>query len=320
MPAGAELRYSVAMAEYLVGARYICLSCRERGLLPACARCGAKTLDLAEAPDRATLTARWSGGRAFEAGLGLWSPRNLFLARSLRAATLITTVVVLVGAGAGAASKGGFESSSAMVGIALGIVIAGLLSAPVLGVFLLVYANVVRILGLIFEIFLPLVSAAPRVIRGSLRLRFGLVRTLLWWIESALLPRISLSDLPVAAGAEKSGTLLDPLTISLLVDESGWLWCTDAIVPPFALRTAEDQRIEVEIGVGAVKIALRIGERASTPGEAAPWLTPPPRGRRFQRILPIGTRVRFSGGEGDGEDTRRGTPTIPLIAAFGEEA
>jgi hypothetical protein len=68
------------MADYLVGARFLCLSCRERGIHPTCAGCGATTLDLAEPVDRSTLAARWSGARAFEAGLGLWSLRNLLLA------------------------------------------------------------------------------------------------------------------------------------------------------------------------------------------------------------------------------------------------
>jgi hypothetical protein len=305
-------------AEYLVGARRVCFACRERGLHIACARCDRPTLDLADAADRSTLMALWSGGRAFEAGLGLWSLRNVRLARRLRNATVLTMVVIAVGAGGAALHDARFASASAVSGILIGVVLSCFLFAPLLAVFFLVYANVLRILGLIFEILRPVVSAAPRLIRGSLRLRFGVLRTLFWWMESALLPRITLSPVLAAAGPEKSGTLVAPLTLSLLVDEAGWLWCTDAIVPPFALRTTDDQPIEVEVGLGAVKIPFRLGERVSAPGEAAPWLTPPPRGRRFQRILPVGTRVRLSGGEGG--DTLCGTSRAPLIVAFGEGA
>jgi len=218
------------MADYLVGARYICLSCRERGLHASCARCGERALDLADAADRSTLSARWSGARPFEAGLGLWSLRNLRLASRLRRATVIATVVIIVGAGTAATLDGRSKSPGEVAAILAGVAIMGALFAPPLGLFFLVYANVVRILGLIVEIIWPLAEAAASLIHSTVRARFGLVRTLLWWIESALLPRISLSSLPPFAGAEQSGTLIEPLRLSLLIDESGWMWCADGVL------------------------------------------------------------------------------------------
>lgn len=65
-----------------------------------------------------------------------------------------------------------------------------------------------------------------------------------------------------------------------------------------------------------MKLSLELGARVRTPGEAATWLTPPPRGNRFQRILPAGTRARLSGG--DPGEALRGTPRSPLIAVSGE--
>src|SRR5690242_12655647 len=86
-------------AAYVIGARFVCLSCRERGIVAMCGRCGRKALDLADAADRAALSARWSSAPAFEAGLGLWSWRNLRKAGRLRWATGLMMAFVIVGAG-----------------------------------------------------------------------------------------------------------------------------------------------------------------------------------------------------------------------------
>ena len=83
---------------WVIGARWVCLPCRRRGVESICPRRGAPRLDLAAPDQRERLLKEWSATPAYLAGSSVWSPLAAWRIRPFRWFVLALSGLVAVAA------------------------------------------------------------------------------------------------------------------------------------------------------------------------------------------------------------------------------
>jgi hypothetical protein len=215
-----------------VGARFVCTKCWVRGTHATCARCGQAALDVGGAGGFTVLDGRWRSYAAFVRGRAMVSP---FAAHRL---PVVAGLSVAVGLAAAAAPIVGMAvrpqaSEPAMFAVAAGM---GLICLPFVamffGAFLVLYANVCRLLG-------ALVGLIPTPL-GFGRARVNLVAAIFDFIANVLLCPIAVGEAPkrrAVEGGGEVGTLVEPLTVHLRRDSLSFAERFDAWVDgPLTVR------------------------------------------------------------------------------------
>lgn len=321
----------------LVGGRFACTRCLERGCEERCRSCGDVTLDLGGDTGLATLEKAVKEGKLEPAGRkgisGWWSRRGT----SSKVEWVVSLLVTLFTVGI-LANEGRNEPRTAIVSCLIAFPFFLLLYRLVILLLWLVIRLVIVLLALIVSLVLVVAEMVAR--RDTTRSTYsgwlldGATRLLdtdrRWTLEMAS---------PQALPHELEARLEGPYQLLAIGGKTGDMIYGDVLATSFDVRTEDDELVHVELDAGFVEdegfapleswpSVLADGSSSVRPG----WVLSAPKEQSRTRQLTAGTCVRIAGGiwsempspaGSDGDFRRapmirvlRGTSASPLTLTF----
>ncbi|MBL8914887.1 MAG: hypothetical protein JNM17_29550 [Archangium sp.] len=266
---------------FAIGARFVCMKCSLRGVLPACVRCRGATIDLSTQ----SLDGDWPLWNAHLDGKRLFAPavarRSVWLKRLSIVFTVINVVPAFI-----APFVVGKSDDAPLSAVIVGSLVGALVMTPL--VFLFYWA---------FLFATALTFHAMGAVLGSMaqwmpidRDRFRITAFISNVISRPLLGLIRIEPFELQSKAPLRGTLAAPLMVDVVRDRLALLERADAVLTTpllVKLDAGGEERIDASAGV---LNAVQPGRTSGTP-ELAPWLKPTREGAARRTEIAIGTRV-----------------------------